>query len=71
MVIELCIFYPKSKELVLLICADEFYDVIAFFSIFKRYRKSNHCKIIIFKLITRKFAMLIEKRSLDLHGVTK
>ena len=69
--IELCISYPKSKELVLLICGNEFYDVILLFSNFKRYRNSNHCKIIIFKLIALKFAMLIEKRSLYLHGVTK
>ena len=40
----------------------EFYDVILLFSRLKRYRNSNRCKIVIFKLITLKFAMWIDKR---------
>ena len=31
-VIKLCIFYPKNKELILLLNANEFYDVIRLFS---------------------------------------
>ena len=34
-VIELCIFYPKTKELILFIYANEFYDVIFLFSSLK------------------------------------
>ena len=41
---------PKTKELILLIYANEFSDVILLFSSLKRYRNSNHCKIAIFKL---------------------
>ena len=47
---ELCISNPKTKGLVLLIYASEFYDVILLFLSLKRYRNSNHCKIFIFKL---------------------
>ena len=61
-VIELCKFYPKIKELVLLIYANELYDFILLFWSLKRYRNSNHCKIVIFKFITLKFAMWVDKR---------
>ena len=62
MVIELRIFYLETEELVLLIYASEFYDVNLLFSSIKRYRNSKHCNIVIFKLITLKFAMWIDKR---------
>ena len=60
--VELCIFYPKTNDLVLLIYANEFNGVILLFSSIKRYRNSKNCKIVIFKLITLKFAMWIDKK---------
>ena len=61
MMIVLCISYPKTKELVLLIYGNEFYDVILLFSSLIQCRNSNHFKIVILKLITLKFAMWIDK----------
>ena len=60
--IEFCIFYLERKELNLLIYANEVYDVILLFSSPKKYRNSNHCKIVIFKLVKLKFAVWIDKR---------
>ena len=56
-VIELCILYPKTNKLVLLIYPNEFYDGILSFSRLKTCRNSSLCKILIFKPITLKFAM--------------
>ena len=55
----------KNKKLVLIVYANKFYDAILLFSSLRRYRNSNHCKIVIFKLITQKLAMWI-----DSNGVT-
>ena len=57
------IFYPNTKELVLLIYANDLYGVILLFLSHKRYRNSNHYKIVIFKFITLELAMWIYKRS--------
>ena len=41
-VLELCIFHPETKVLILFIYANEFYDAILLFSSLERYRNSNH-----------------------------
>ena len=61
-VMELCIFYLKTEKVIFVCYANEFYYVILLFSSIKRYRNSNFCKIVIFKLSALKFATWIEKR---------
>ena len=52
----------KSKRINFVNLCKCVYNVIPLFSCFKRYRTLNHCKIVIFKLITLKFAMWTVKQ---------